>query len=110
MNHDFFLFFLCQYLVVLQDIIYYGTSHCFKFFFVIHDLQLNKWTPPVPSSQVRSLRKVNNDQVSIAIDTDAGSSGRIEDEEDDKGSNLSVFCSSSSLKRIRLPITIAEHI
>lgn len=48
-------------------------------------MQLNKWTSPVTSSQVRSLRKANNDQVSIAIDADAGDSGRIEDEEDDKG-------------------------
>lgn len=35
--------------------------------------------------QVRSLRKGNNDQVAIAIDMDPGSSGRIEDEDDDKG-------------------------
>ena len=42
---------------------------------------------PVPSvtSQVRSLRKGNNDQVAIAIDMDPGSSNRLEDEDDDKG-------------------------
>ena len=35
--------------------------------------------------QVRSLRKGNNDQVAIAIDMDPGSSGRLEDEDDEKG-------------------------
>ena len=47
---------------------------------------MNKWTVPGPSttSQVRSLRKVNNDQVAIAIDTERDSS-RLEDEDDDKG-------------------------
>lgn len=35
--------------------------------------------------QVRSLRKGNNEQVAIAIDTDPESSSRLEDEDDDKG-------------------------
>jgi len=57
-------------------------------------MQLNNWTVPVTSatSQVRSLRKLNNDQVSIAIDTDAARSGRSEDEDDDKGNNYFLFC------------------
>jgi hypothetical protein len=50
-------------------------------------LQINKWTVPGTSiaPQVRSLRKGNNDQVAIAIDMDPGSSGRLEDEDDNKG-------------------------
>ncbi|GAB4833088.1 hypothetical protein Ancab_007147 [Ancistrocladus abbreviatus] len=47
---------------------------------------INKWKVPVTStaSQFRSLRKANNDQVSIAVDADLGGTGRLEDEEDDK--------------------------
>lgn len=50
-------------------------------------MQINKWAAPGSSiaSQVRSLRKGNNDQVAIAIDMDPITSGRIEDEDDDKG-------------------------
>lgn len=50
-------------------------------------MQINKWTVPGPSiaPQVRSLRKVNNDQVAIAVDMDPGSDSRLEDEDDDKG-------------------------
>lgn len=50
-------------------------------------MQINKWTVPGTSvaTQVRSLRKGNNDQVAIAIDMDPGSSNRLEDEDDDKG-------------------------
>ncbi|XP_056691730.1 trans-Golgi network-localized SYP41-interacting protein 1 isoform X2 [Spinacia oleracea] len=66
---------------------------------------LNKWTPPVPSSQVRSLRKVNNDQVSIAIDTDAGSSGRIEDEEDDKVHGFKSLTTSRFVPRFTRPVS-----
>lgn len=50
-------------------------------------------TPLTP--QVRSLRKVNNDQVAIAIDMDP-SSTRLDDEDDDKGKSYTprsfVFC------------------
>ena len=55
-------------------------------------MQLNNWTATSAASQVRSLRKVNNDQVLIAIDTDAARSGRFEDEDDDKGGNYFLFC------------------
>ena len=53
-------------------------------------MQINKWVPPGTSitPQVRSLRKVNNDQVAIAIDMEPGSGGRLEDEDDDKGNVL----------------------
>ncbi|KAI7987185.1 hypothetical protein LOK49_LG13G02881 [Camellia lanceoleosa] len=47
---------------------------------------VNKWAVPGTSMtpQVRSLGKVNNYQVSIAIDTDHGNGGRLEEEDDDK--------------------------
>lgn len=63
-------------------------------------LQINKWTVPGASttSQVRSLRKANNDQVAIAIDTEADGS-RIEDEDDDKG-NLPLIARVISYKFI----------
>lgn len=45
----------------------------------------NKWdTPGTVTSQVRSLRKTNNDHVAIAVDVNPD--GReLEDEDDDKG-------------------------
>lgn len=66
---------------------------------------LNKRTSPVPSSQVRSLRKVNNDQVSIAIDTDAGSSGRIADEEDDKVHGFKSLTTSRFVPKFTRPVS-----
>lgn len=53
-------------------------------------MQINKWTVPGPSaaSQVRSLRKVNNDQVAVAIDMDPDGTNRLEDEDDEKGSSI----------------------
>ncbi|XWS26114.1 hypothetical protein CRYUN_Cryun26dG0003000 [Craigia yunnanensis] len=47
---------------------------------------INKWALEGTStaSQVRSLRKVNNDEVAIAIDMDDGSSSRLEDEDEDE--------------------------
>lgn len=53
-------------------------------------MQINKWAAPGTSitPQVRSLRKVNNDQVAVAIDMDTGSGGKLEDEDDDKGNVL----------------------
>lgn len=63
--------------------------------------QVNKWTVAGTSiaSQVRSLRKGNNDQVAIAIDMDPGSSGRLEDEDDDKGKprTMQLLAFSSSI-------------
>ncbi|KAF2283561.1 hypothetical protein GH714_011987 [Hevea brasiliensis] len=43
---------------------------------------VSAWAPT--ASQVRSLRKVNNDQVAIAIDMDPGGTSRLEDEDDEK--------------------------
>lgn len=57
------------------------------FYFILFILQINEWTTTgtFVTPQVRSLRKGNNDYVSIAVDEDPGSTSRIEDEEDDKG-------------------------
>ncbi|KAL2897513.1 Laminin-like protein epi-1 [Bienertia sinuspersici] len=55
-------------------------------------------------SQVRSLRKVNNDQVAIAIDTDAGSSGRIEDEDDDKIHGFKSLTTSRFVPKFTRPV------
>ncbi|XP_021762130.1 golgin subfamily A member 4-like isoform X2 [Chenopodium quinoa] len=65
---------------------------------------VNKWISPAPS-QVRSLRKVNNDQVSIAIDTDAENSGRIEDEDDDKVHGFKSLTTSRFIPRFTRPVS-----
>ncbi|XP_021755577.1 golgin subfamily A member 4-like isoform X2 [Chenopodium quinoa] len=65
---------------------------------------VNKWTSPAPS-QVRSLRKVNNDQVSIAIDADAENSGRIEDEDDDKVHGFKSLTTSRFVPRFTRPVS-----
>ena len=61
--------------------------------FGVISMQINKWVAPVPSSssQVRNLRKVNNDQVAIAIDEDPVGKNNLEDEDDDKGSPTRCF-------------------
>lgn len=53
-------------------------------------MQINKWTAPRTSipTQVRSLRKVNNDQVAIAIDADPNDKGTSLEEDDDKGISM----------------------
>ncbi|XP_031276337.1 abnormal long morphology protein 1 isoform X1 [Pistacia vera] len=69
---------------------------------------INKWAAPGPSttSQVRSLRKVNNDQVAIAIDTDPGSSsGRLEDEDEDKVHGFKSLTTSKIVPRFTRPAT-----
>lgn len=57
--------------------------------YLINVVQLNKWPSQGTSmaTQVRSLRKVNNDQVAISID-DMGldDKDKLEDDDDDKGS------------------------
>lgn len=48
--------------------------------------QINKWTTSgTISSQVRSLRKGNNDQVAISIDADQADHSHSLEEDDDKG-------------------------
>ncbi|KAK6912442.1 hypothetical protein RJ641_022043 [Dillenia turbinata] len=57
------------------------------------------------ASQVRSLRKVNNDQFAIAIDEDPGSNGRLEDEEDDKVHGFKSLTTSQLVPRFTRPLT-----
>ncbi|XP_010447514.1 PREDICTED: nucleoporin nup211-like isoform X2 [Camelina sativa] len=66
---------------------------------------INKWTKtPVPS-QVRSLRKGNNDQVAISIDADqADQSGSLE-EDDDKAHGFRSMSTSRIIPRFTRPLT-----
>lgn len=59
----------------------------FQIGFLILVSQINKWTKSGTSvpSQVRSLRKGNNDQVAISIDADQADQSGSLDEDDDKG-------------------------
>ncbi|KAM1022573.1 hypothetical protein ACFX15_042688 [Malus domestica] len=66
----------------------------------------NNWAKAGTSiaPQVRSLRKVNNDQVAIAIDMDSGSSSRLEDEEDDKVHGFKSLTTSRIVPRFTRPV------
>uniref|UniRef100_A0A5B7BVZ1 Putative GRIP and coiled-coil domain-containing protein 2 isoform X2 n=1 Tax=Davidia involucrata TaxID=16924 RepID=A0A5B7BVZ1_DAVIN len=68
---------------------------------------INKWAAPGTSiaPQVRSLRKVNNDQVAIAIDMDPGSGSRLEDEDDDKAHGFKSLTTSRIVPRFTRPVT-----
>jgi len=68
---------------------------------------VNKWAAPGASitPQVRSLRKVNNDQVAIAIDVDPGSGGKLEDEDDDKAHGFKSLTTSRIVPRFTRPVT-----
>ncbi|XP_065635874.1 trans-Golgi network-localized SYP41-interacting protein 1 isoform X4 [Quercus suber] len=68
---------------------------------------INKRTVPGTSiaPQVRSLRKGNNDQVAIAIDMDPGSSGRLEDEDDEKVHGFKSLTTSRIVPRFTRPVT-----
>ncbi|XP_058203627.1 trans-Golgi network-localized SYP41-interacting protein 1 isoform X3 [Rhododendron vialii] len=68
---------------------------------------INKWAAPGASitPQVRSLRKVNNDQVAIAIDMDTGSGGKLEDEDDDKAHGFKSLTTSRIVPRFTRPVT-----
>ncbi|GLT58296.1 hypothetical protein SLA2020_311990 [Shorea laevis] len=57
------------------------------------------------ASQVRSLRKVNNDQVAIAIDMDPGGSNRLEDEDDDKVHGFKSLTTSRIIPKFTRPVT-----
>ncbi|CAN1825378.1 Trans-Golgi network-localized SYP41-interacting protein 1 [Linum perenne] len=67
---------------------------------------MNKWTVPgaASTSKVRSLRKVNNDQVAIAIDTDEGGS-RLEDEDDDKVHGFKSLTTSRIVPKFTRPVS-----
>lgn len=68
---------------------------------------INKWTVPSTSvsSQVRSLRKGNNEQVAIAIDMDPGSGDRLEDEDDDKVHGFKSLTTSRIIPKFTRPVS-----
>ncbi|KAJ6295272.1 hypothetical protein OIU78_023314 [Salix suchowensis] len=68
---------------------------------------INKWVAPAPSSssQVRNLRKVNNDQVAIAIDEDPISKNRLEDEDDDKVHGFKSLTTSRIVPKFTRPVS-----
>ncbi|XWS72817.1 hypothetical protein CRYUN_Cryun02cG0072900 [Craigia yunnanensis] len=68
---------------------------------------INKWAVAGTSmaSQVRSLRKVNTDQVAIPIDTDDGSNSRLEDEDEDKVHGFKSLTTSRVVPRFTRPIS-----
>ncbi|XP_050218473.1 uncharacterized protein LOC126669146 isoform X2 [Mercurialis annua] len=68
---------------------------------------INKWAVPGLStkSQVRSLRKPNNDQVAISIDMDSGGTSRLEDEDDDKVHGFKSLTSSRIVPKFTRPVT-----
>ncbi|KAK8351971.1 hypothetical protein V6Z12_A05G067100 [Gossypium hirsutum] len=57
------------------------------------------------TSQVRSLRKVNTDQVAIPIDADDGNNSRLEDEDEDKVHGFKSLTTSRVVPRFTRPIT-----
>nr|GMD26305.1 golgin subfamily A member 4-like isoform X2 [Ipomoea batatas] len=66
---------------------------------------LNKWdTPGTVTSQVRSLRKTNNDHVAIAVDVNPD--GReLEDEDDDKAHGFKSLTTSRIVPKFTRPLT-----
>ncbi|KAL9263599.1 Trans-Golgi network-localized SYP41-interacting protein 1-like protein [Drosera capensis] len=67
---------------------------------------IKKWSVPVTStaSQVRSLRKANNDHV-ISIDADAGDTGRLQDEDDDKMHGFKSLTTSRLVPKFTRPLS-----
>ncbi|GAB2276287.1 hypothetical protein Dimus_011019 [Dionaea muscipula] len=69
---------------------------------------IKKWAVPLTStaSQVRSLRKANNDHVSVSIDADAGgTTGRLQDEEDDKIHGFKSLTTSRFVPKFTRPVS-----
>ncbi|CAN4077167.1 unnamed protein product [Withania somnifera] len=60
--------------------------------------------PGTVASQVRSLRKSNNDQVAVAIDVDPDN-GKLDDEDDDKAHGFKSMTTSRIVPRFTRPIT-----
>lgn len=67
----------------------------------------NKWPVPGSSSvsQVRSLRKNNNDQVAISVDMEPGSGHELENEDDDKAHGFKSLTTSKVVPRFTRPVT-----
>ncbi|PWA93607.1 hypothetical protein CTI12_AA068940 [Artemisia annua] len=69
---------------------------------------LNKWPQQGTSraSQVRSLRKVNNDQLAISIDdVDQDDNDKLEDDDDDKAHGFKSLTTSKLVPRFTRPVT-----
>ncbi|CAH2077357.1 unnamed protein product, partial [Thlaspi arvense] len=68
---------------------------------------INKWTASGTSipSQVRSLRKGNNDQVAISIDADHADQSRSLEEDDDKAHGFRSLSTSRIVPRFTRPVT-----
>ncbi|XP_047965693.1 trans-Golgi network-localized SYP41-interacting protein 1 [Salvia hispanica] len=65
----------------------------------------NKWTSSgTIATQVRSLRKPNNDQVAVAIDMDDSSQG-LEDDDDDKAHGFKSLTTSKIVPRFTRPVS-----
>lgn len=67
----------------------------------------NKWPVPGSSSvsQVRSLRKSNNDQVAISVDMEPGSGHELENEDDEKAHGFKSLTTSKVVPRFTRPVT-----
>ncbi|KAJ8758737.1 hypothetical protein K2173_000458 [Erythroxylum novogranatense] len=67
---------------------------------------INKWAAPGPStaSKVRSIRKANNDQVAIAIDTDPEGNTRLKDDDDDKVHGFKSLTTSRIVPKFTRPL------
>ncbi|GAV70106.1 LOW QUALITY PROTEIN: hypothetical protein CFOL_v3_13604, partial [Cephalotus follicularis] len=66
---------------------------------------MNKWAIPGTTSQVRSLRKLNNDQVAIAIDMNPDSSNTLEDKDEDKVHGFKSLTTSRIVPKFTTPVT-----
>ncbi|GAV62539.1 hypothetical protein CFOL_v3_06062 [Cephalotus follicularis] len=66
---------------------------------------MNKWAIPGTTSQVRSLRKLNNDQVAIAIDMNPDNSNTLEDEDEDKVHGFKSLTTSRIVPKFTRPVT-----
>ncbi|OMO81467.1 Prefoldin [Corchorus capsularis] len=92
---------------LLKDVEDVGPAASFNTEIVEVEPVINKWAVAGTStkSQVRSLRKVNNDQVAIAIDADDGSHSRLEDEDEDKVHGFKSLTTSRVVPRFTRPIS-----
>ncbi|CAI9284990.1 unnamed protein product [Lactuca saligna] len=67
---------------------------------------INTWQPKGTTSQVRSLRKVNNDQLAISIDdVDSDEKDKLEDEDDDKSHGFKSLTTSKLVPKFTRPVT-----
>uniref|UniRef100_A0A7N0R8J7 Uncharacterized protein n=1 Tax=Kalanchoe fedtschenkoi TaxID=63787 RepID=A0A7N0R8J7_KALFE len=73
----------------------------------IEPLENNNWViyGPSTSSQVRSLRKSNNDQVAIAVEDDPATSSKLEDEDEDKVHGFKSLTTSRIVPRFTRPVS-----